>query len=293
MSKHDAKGSVDSVDVMVKRAGKLFKRETAREAVGLTVNGDAAELLGSWLGSASYVSPDGVVTVRDTAGHGRNWGDTVDPDSPLVPLVQLRLEDVPVTRETKQLGLPKHGLLQFFVGPDDDYGMMEKHYLVRHVTIPEDADDDWVAQHTVKLTVGEYRKPGLYTTQEHMGGYALTMKTVKDVMTSNDYRFDTVMDGIMDKLEVPAEHRDAVYAAVHDDNLPVYDDAMLAGYSLFTQTDPRSYSQNPDDERTLLSMGTMHSVLTWGDHGYADYLAPLTDLRNHDYTRTNLIWDCS
>lgn len=281
------------VGSMIARVDKLFVKRTARKALGMTIGDGDVDLLGSWLGSAAYVSPDGPVTVRDTVGYRSSREPDGDPDAPLVPLLQVRLDDVPFTRDMKSIGIPREGLMQFFIGPDDDYGMMENHYLVRIVPVPKDADPDWVKMTTVRLTEKEYRAPGLYTSNRHMAGYPLNTVETRNIMASNDYRFDGIMDELMDDAGVPAENRDAVYAAIHDDRLPAYDDAMLAGYSLFTQDDPRAYMDKPEDIRTLLSIGTMNGVLTWGDHGYADYLLPRDALKKQDWSKTRLIWDCS
>lgn len=281
------------VDAMIARVDKLFVKRTARKALGMKIGDGDTDLLGSWLGSASYVSPGGMVTVRDTTGYRSSREPDGDPDAPLVPLIQVRLDKVPFTRDMKSIGIPREGLMQFFIGSDDDYGMMENHCLVRVVPVPGDVDDDWAKRNTVRLTEKEYRAPGLYTSNKHMAGYPLDTVETRNVMTSNDYRFDRIMDELMYDADIPSQYRDTVYAAIHDDRLPTYDDAMLAGYPLFTQDDPRAYMDKPDGIRTLLSIGTMNGVLTWGDHGYADYLLPKDALKKQDYAKTRLIWDCS
>ena len=203
-------------------------------------------------------------------------------------LVQINLSDLP-----KNDLLPVTGLLQFFIGDDDLYGLefssedqsqqeinqKQKGYrVVLHETTTGDSIDSSALP---RLEAGEYSPIG--------GEYAMQFEKFEDPASPIDYRWQKI------SADLPTQHAD-----IEDE---LYDDltsggSKIGGYAYFTQEDPRGYSDSPEPDvewLLLLQIDTASEEdveIMWGDSGVANFFIRKDHLARNDFSEVWYNWDC-
>ena len=246
-----------------------------RPAVALIPYLDRAiDLLGSRLGGPAWLA-EGEDWPRDARG------------VPLEFVAQLACADCRTLA-----GYPLHGVIQFFVGRDDYYGV--------------DFDDllggsSCVKWYDAALSGSFHAPPPLEIVDGHAGSefspFQDLAKRASGVFLIGEATFDTI-DALLEEFET---RTDALYDRYDVTALDAFLETTEAlrprrhhtgGYPAFTQSDVRSQSAFAEHDHVLLRL-TSDATIMWGDVGEGVFLIRSDDLKRKDFSRVAFSWDCS
>lgn len=221
----------------------------------------------------------------------------------LMLLAQIRLD-----RIKNDPRLPSKGLLQFYVLPDEYFGMGvdrlndNENYRVVYI---EDIDES--------VTEADVRAMGIPASCDKetdiefpiFGEYAVDMETAEMCADANDFRYEELFFETAAGMGLEFEE-DACVLDVFDED--TYNSICcrteghhLFGWPMFTQSDPRCVEGlskydtllfqmdtdcGPEDER-----GSMYRIM-WGDVGVANFFIASEKLAKHDFSDIMYSWDC-
>lgn len=214
----------------------------------------------------------------------------------LLLLAQLNLE---------QLGtddpIPQNGILQFFIGPDDLWGMdfdaPDKQENFRVVYHPE-PDPNVTLEQVMSLNIPTQETNDYSPVFQEA---CLMAEPAVCYMGPADIRFQPVFRAAVQAVTGEDIGDQNEYQYLSDpDAFYLYDQLdttghRLLGYPYFTQYDPRP-EDSPYD--TLLfqldsdMIGKKDFVL-WGDCGVGNFFINREDLKRRDFSRVLYNWDCS
>lgn len=195
-------------------------------------------------------------------------------------LAQINFAEVPPLAP-----FPTQGIVQFFIGDDDLYGMDfddgETADTFRTLFHPE------VVKNTAKL---QTNFPPLrdYDLLPHHPDecYPLTFSLEEEVMPMTDYQFAQRFGGDFfqqfgeDEWNITDQFGKAVRSDGH----------KIGGYAYFTQDDPR---RADDPMLLLLQLDSDEPMdLMWGDMGVGHFFIREKDLAARDFSRVLYDWDC-
>lgn len=209
---------------------------------------------------------------------------------PLLFLAQFNFADVPPLPD-----FPERGLLQFYIGNDDVYGLNfddpQCQDTFRVLYFDEVLTDDGELSDEIPPMADEDCTP-------FSGQYTMAFAAARQAVSSNDFSFGRVLgcgDSVYD-LEEQYDGKD-----FYTDCIDVYDGLFpdighrLGGYPFFTQTDPREYHKNLQDYVLLFQLDTDDydgKDLMWGDCGVGNFFIHPDDLRRRDFSKVVYNWDC-
>jgi uncharacterized protein YwqG len=220
------------------------------------------------------------------------WPETRDyprgeDGEPLFLLAQIDFAQAP-----KLEGYPEHGLLQFFIAGDDQYGAdfdttpaqssIHKNFRVVFWPAPLPA-----ASGAVMRTLSQES----YLPMDPAKPRRMKFTAGSETIGAGDAGISAILG--QDVYPLATE-----YAA--REHLPEDDvvDALytqlsrighkLGGYPYFTQEDPRQ----PGDPRVLLLQLDTDDAMMWGDAGVANFFIHPDDLARRDFSRVLYNWDC-
>ncbi|OLY95011.1 hypothetical protein BUE76_21505 [Cnuella takakiae] len=198
-------------------------------------------------------------------------------------LAQLNFAQIP-----KLEGYPDKGLLQFYIGADDLYGMnfdaptRQEDFRVVYF---EDFDAAPIADFSF-LDVQE-----LESGMPLKGSMQLAFAPGKDYFSFADFRFsdETAESLIADAEPVKGQH------LLEEELTRLYPDEghKMGGYAYFTQTDPRQDDPAYDDYILLLQVDSQLPDICWGDAGVGNFFIHRADLERRDFSRVLYNWDCT
>lgn len=207
----------------------------------------------------TYVDDDNCDYRNSKIGGSYYWPDSSEAPN-LMFLAQINLAELPDNDI-----FPKHGMLQFFIGADNSYGLFEENgsLVVYHEWVREDGIEIWKQ----------------YKDSPVLKPCRMTFDLTTEYMTCADYRFANYADE-SDLLE---------------DN-ELYDmfggcGSKLLGYPFFTQYDPREGS-NEQYDTLLFQVDSEREVVMWGDVGVANFFIKKSDLEQMNFEDVFYTWDC-
>jgi uncharacterized protein YwqG len=181
-------------------------------------------------------------------------------------------------------GFPREGLVQFFIGTNDLYGLdfdaptaQNDFRVVYHANIENDT--------TKLISDFSFIETPLYSPFSSSTSYGLDFKLAKEIISVTDFRFETqVMEGIFAPLE---EDKYDLMEAMAE--ISISAGHKIGGYPHFTQEDPRSESH----EVLLFQLDTdnEHGIL-WGDSGICNFFISADCLAQCDFSDVWYNWDC-
>lgn len=269
-----------------------FRNTTMKPTIKIKAYGGKATTTGSKFGGKPYF-PKNITFPVGQAFDGEG--------QPMKLLAQLNFAEIPHLD-----GYPDHGLLQFFIIPNDLYGAdfddetTQKNFrIIYHENldfspceeIPEpDFDDGYMP---------------------FEGEYPLKFELSEMPMLGDDFRCDETFISIYQKyfqtdktsiceVQEEWENKD-LFDAFYDD---LYSEGLghrIGGYASFTQTDPREFDDALKANTELLLQVDSEQVegvagrageIMWGDMGVANFFISPDDLKNHDFSRVAYNWDC-
>ena len=230
-------------------------------------------------------------------------------------LAQLNMADYP----DNDL-LPKEGMLQFFIGASDVYGLNFDDQTLQEgfrVVFHEEIDRSFSSE-SIK---GEFILPHDSNDDDLpiASEYALDVEQKVAYMFEYDYRFDGVIKsvaqsiGLRNRPEYANLTDKEFYRILWDSLEPIFEEneesyefvmsgSRVLGYPFFTQSDPREvqgkYSGYDilllqlDSEDRKLSDDSYDWMVMWGDCGVGNFFIRKEDLLNKDFSHVLYNWDC-
>ena len=230
-------------------------------------------------------------------------------------LAQLNMADYP----DNDL-LPKEGMLQFFIGASDVYGLNFDDQTLQEgfrVVFHEEIDRSFSSE-SIK---GKFILPHDSNDDDLpiASEYALDVEQKVAYMFHDDYRFDGVIKsvaqsiGLRNRPEYANLTDKEFYRILWDSLEPIFEEneesyefvmsgSRVLGYPFFTQSDPREvqgkYSGYDilllqlDSEDRKLSDDSYDWMVMWGDCGVGNFFIRKEDLLNKDFSHVLYNWDC-
>ena len=230
-------------------------------------------------------------------------------------LAQLNMADYP----DNDL-LPKEGMLQFFIGASDVYGLNFDDQTLQEgfrVVFHEEIDRSFSSE-SIK---GKFILPHDSNDDDLpiASEYALDVEQKVAYMFEYDYRFDGVIKSVAQSIGLRnrpeyANLTDKEFYRILWDSLElifeeneesyefVMSGSRVLGYPFFTQSDPREvqgkYSGYDilllqlDSEDRKLSDDSYDWMVMWGDCGVGNFFIRKEDLLNKDFSHVLYNWDC-
>ena len=211
----------------------------------------------------------------------------------LVLLAQINCSELPPLPD-----FPTTGLLQFFIGTDDLWGLdfddrlSQKGWrVVYHEKIDENISQEQVLALNIPLTTQDFDDDDLLLPVE--GEYALLFEIGKNSISTCNYDFDEQFNETAKSLKITFDENDGLIDLIGDDTYDkLYNSTAghhIGGYSFFTQGDPRC--ELPEYKILLLQIDSKNGI-DWGGGGVCNFFISLNDLRNRDFSKVLYNWDC-
>lgn len=220
---------------------------------------------------------------------------------PLALLVQLNMKDF-----TGNPLFPGEGLLQFFIGYDDVYGMdfdQQDSQSAFRVIYHQQIDKSVTAEDVLVMDIPtslkwENGEEGYFPLE---GELAVDVEETAVSMGPLDYRYEEYMQQAAEALGISLPEDSGVYQILSENQYGGEAEKnaghWVLGYPYFTQSDPREY-QNLDYYDTLLfQMDSDYGQdqgyeILWGDCGVAGFFMNQEDLKRRDFSKVMYNWDC-
>lgn len=227
--------------------------------------------------------------------------------NPLMLLAQLNFDQMEVEEP-----LPDKGMLQFYIKPDEMFGIDFDHpdkqdtfRVIYHDTVNYDISRDEIEKLGVPDSSQEKFKDCTPVQAES------AVECVKDTSSVDfcNYEFEQMFKGVAKELWDFDLGEESIYDAVDYEVMEEVEEEMaedesrgghrMLGYPYFTQTDPREYNEEYRAYDTLLfQMDTEHAdegldyLVIWGDCGVGNFFITRKDLENRDFSKVLYNWDC-
>ena len=220
-------------------------------------------------------------------------------DQPLSLLAQLNFEKLPHIPD-----FPTKGILQFFIAGDDLYGMATE-----CIGEPLAAQDNFRIIYHENIITDESKLLSADEIPQYNGddGYMPFTGEYKLIphepdtinATAHDFRFGDVF--LKCYNELADEHIGCLWDLDDNYNDAIYDhpypNAVIGGYPVFTQEDPRSADSLGDCDTLLFELNSIEDrkkgiYIMWGDSGTGTFMIPLENLRKLDFSRVVYNYDC-
>lgn len=215
-------------------------------------------------------------------------------DQPLVLLAQINLSNLPDLPD-----FPHEGILQFFIAGDDLYGMgvdgldvQDDFRIIYHKEIISDISQLMTAE-DIPQNSGEEE---IYLPFE--GEYKLIAQAADPMpVTTSDYRFESAFVSSYNELhENPIKQIWDVDCNVLYDDMDNFPDAIMGGYPMFVQADPRgSNDEYAVYDTVLFELDSVYGDgidISWGDGGTGTFLIAKDALLSCDFSKVLYNYDC-
>lgn len=203
---------------------------------------------------------------------------TGDNGQPLFMLAQINFKEVPHLS-----GFPKQGILQFYVGDDNMYGLdlddpfdQSNYRIIFFAEVdPDNAQEDFDFPDFDNVPVLE----------SHALRFEIQSAPVSPTDQAFDEYFGTPVFDFFDrfgndKVEVRRAYARLAQGSGH----------KLGGYAHFTQEDPRLV-QEFEEAKLLLQIDSDHNSILWGDEGIANFFIHPEDLKDLEFSEVLYNWD--
>ena len=204
---------------------------------------------------------------------------TDENGTPLTFVAQIDFSEMPTLE-----GFPAKGMIQFFVGSDDLYGLNfdnpteQKNFkLIYHEEILKDK--------ALLNTDFSFLEAPQYAPFEDETSYGLSFEKLVEPISSTDVRFEKrITEGVLHKFG--EKKWDLIDEYLKKNSAK---GSKVGGYPHFTQEDPRADSH----EVLLFQLDNDSSKgIHWGDAGVANFFINTEDLLKADFSNIWYNWDC-
>ena len=261
-------------------------------AVSFTVKGDKTGLFDCKIGGTPYFPKD-MEYPRGKKGEFQN--------QPLILLAQLNFEKLPHIPD-----FPEKGILQFFIAGDDLYGMAPE-----CIGEPMAAQDNFRVIYHETVITDESKLLSADEIPQYDGkeelllpfdGEFQLLADEPDMMaaTAHDFRFEEAFlqcynaiaeEPIEELWDLDDDVSERIYS---EDKFP---NAVIGGYPMFTQQDPRSSDSLGDLDTLLFELDSVYDresgqEILWGDTGTGTFFISREKLKARDFSRVAYNYDC-
>lgn len=197
--------------------------------------------------------------------------------------------------------IPKEGMLQFFIGTNDIFGMdfdepdkQDAFRVIYHECIDYSVSKEQIEELNIPVCTDSEMEEYSPVFREA----ALDISKKEIYMGPMDYRFEQLFEQIaMEKYEEDISGSQFSYGELDDKCYEFNMGHWLLGYPYFTQTDPREYEEKYRYYDTLLFQMDSDYVMNedyvlWGDCGVGNFFINSEDLKNRDFSKILYNWDC-
>lgn len=208
-----------------------------------------------------------------------------DNGNQLILLAQINFEQ----EKFDDSNLPISGLLQFYILPDEVYGMArnDTFRVVYHEKVNYDIKKEDLSNIKTNLMLNCDNFPV-------NGECKITFTETEDYINSSNWNFREIVNDIV-KEEFNIDVSKVSLYKVFGEGIMEYIDekfltsgSKLLGYPYFTQTDPREGKKFRDYNILLFQMDSEGPIM-WGDLGVANFF--IKD--NNNFSEVFYTWDCS
>lgn len=214
-----------------------------------------------------------------------------------------------INLEQSDLGelLPKTGMLQFFTGLDDVFGLdfdeqdrQDTFRVVYHETVNYDVTRKDVMSLGLPTNLDEEMWEYSPVSKE----YALEISKTEVCMGESDYRFESLFREIAKEQGITLQEEESLYNLIEEKAYEQLVEEMansghwLLGYPFFTQSDPREYTEEYRYYDTMLFQldsdygDDEGDLVLWGDCGVGNFFMNSEDLKNCNFNKILYNWDC-
>lgn len=273
----------------IKEVVEEIKKRTAMQAYSLVIDPEKKpDIFSSKFGGVPYWD-----TNRDYP---------VDEEGKkLMLLAQINLDQAEVEEP-----LPTRGMLQFFIGGDDVFGMdfdepdkQNTFRVVYHETINYNISREEIL--ALQLPVSTDEENEEYTPVFKEAVVDIVKRTV--YMGNETYQFDKLFGDIVKEKLGKDIGQQTAYSVMDEDAYDKLIDEIsnsghwLLGYPYFTQSDPREYEEKYRVYDTLLFQMDSDYInnedyVLWGDCGVGNFFINGEDLKKRDFSKVLYNWDC-
>jgi len=241
-------------------------KSTVKTFVKIELNGKPKNLWSSKVGSVPYLP--------------LNYEYPVKGKLPLLFLAQINFKEVPALE-----GFPDKGILQFYIGDDDLYGLNLKDHCKSNFRVLYFPD---VIEDKTKL-INDFSFLKKLRNSPLDEGFTAAMKFTLDmeVVPPFDFRFEKLLPQLCVVMNDDDDLSDLYYEEVADSS-----GHKIGGYPMFTQEDPRGYKPLKGMGYELLFQLDVDKHLMFGDSGVCNFFILPDDLKLLDFTRVLYNWDC-
>ncbi|MFC3903115.1 Uncharacterized protein YwqG [Acinetobacter marinus] len=212
---------------------------------------------------------------------------------PLALLAQINFAEMPAHAD-----FPTQGILQFFIGSDDLYGLdfddqqrqdgFRVLYYEQVINDPAQLQQDFSA-----INAKRHADASL----PFSGQYAIQFELNHQFISISDFSFASKIFAVDQLYDFEAQYGgDDLW----QDMIEPYSEVVsanghqLGGYPFFTQEDPRSDTPKWQNYQLLLQIDTddAENDIMWGDSGVGNFFIDPVDLKNKDFSKVMYNWDC-
>ena len=215
---------------------------------------------------------------------------------PMLLLAQINFD-----QDKAESPLPQGGMLQFFIGGEEMYGLDFDHpteqkdwRIVYHekidasvtaeaveaMGIPSNNDDEGVDSPVFRSCVFRLAKKETWLTPDNWERFdELTLEVAKDLFGETDAGSAN---------EVFGEDQ---YALLEEEYF-YSENSQLLGHPFFTQEDVREEGSRYNTLLFQLDSETVDDVVMWGDSGVGNFFINAEDLKRLDFSNVLYNWDC-
>lgn len=219
-------------------------------------------------------------------------------DQPLILLAQLNFEKLPAIPD-----FPEKGILQFFIAGDNMYGMADSGYgeeLANQDNFRVIYHENIITDESLLLSAAEIPQYSGDLMLPFTGTYFLVPEQPEMMPPkAQDFRFGEAFLKVYNKyadepcdvfFDLDEEIAEPLFNS--DDDNP---EALIGGYPVFAQSDPREDEALADCDVLLFELDSYHDAdvdICWGDMGTGTFFIPRANLKALDFSRVMYNYDC-
>lgn len=218
----------------------------------------------------------------------------------LLLLAQINLSDV---KDCDYL--PPSGMLQFFIGEDDLYGMDPDSYIsndpfrvIYHKTIDQSITADDVLALGIPTNISRAADDDDFMFPID-GEIAVNVEKTEVSVGTEDFMYDIYLRKAAESVGIKLPENGSAFSllpeSAFDESCNINIGHWLFGYAYFTQFDPRGYEMQ--DYILLFQMDSDYAKgrkteIMWGDSGVGNFFIKPEELKNLDFSNVFYTWDC-
>jgi uncharacterized protein YwqG len=264
-----------------------FRQEiesSEKPVIKITYEGKATDFWSSKFGGVPYL-PKAYAFPKDSDGKYMHL------------LAQLNFEEI-FAQVPYLAPFPKKGILQFYIGDTDLYGMdldnLENQKDFKILYFPEIDTNNCQTDFAFLLNqeVKRFSPLNYKYVNNPQECLALQFSPDNEWLCREDYQINNILgtQKIQQFFEVMSADDYKLFDWYYANLYEIHH--KIGGYGYFTQTDPREYSPQYKDHKVVLLHMISDDKFCWGDDGVGNFLIRAEDLEKLDFSQVIYNYDC-